>query len=213
MDIMKFLGRGRLAWGFLLGGVFLAGCQSGPDISGSAPGGDGRSPAPVTPVETTPKMDVFRIGDTVSVSFSDLANPMSPITADIKEDGTITLAYNEQFVAQGKSLGELQLEIRERYVPKYFKYMTPVVRIADRFYFVSGEVRLPNRQVFTGSMTVLGAISSVGGFSEFARKTKVQVTRANGEKFTVNCLKALQDPALDKPIYPGDKINVPKRLW
>ncbi len=213
MDIMKFLGRGRLGWGLLFGGIFLVGCQSDPDISRSAPPSDGRLAAAGAPVETPPKLDVLRIGDTVSVSFSDLANPMSAIPADIKEDGTITLAYNEKFVAQGKSLGELQLDIRERYVPKYFKYMTPVVRIADRFYFVGGEVRQPNRQIFTGSMTVLGAISSVGGFTEFARKTKVQVTRANGEKFTVNCLKALQDPALDKPIYPGDKINVPKRLW
>jgi len=226
MDIMKFFGRGILGLGLLFGGILLVGCQS--DSNGyhstgatspatpTAAGADGQHAA--TDVSagsagSAAKMDVLRVGDAVSVMFSDLASPVSPITADIKEDGSITLTYNEKFQAEGKSLGELQQAIRERYVPKYFKYMTPVVRISDRFYSVGGEVRQPNRQLFTGSMTVLRAINSVGGFTEFARKTKVQVIRANGEKFTVNCIKALQHPELDKPIYPGDQINVPKRLW
>ena len=223
MDIMKFFGRAMPGMALLFSGILLAGCQS--DSGGShstaetgstAPvgaGGDPRLASTDPSAGTVPKADVLRVGDTVSVSFPDLSSPVPPVTADIKEDGSITLVYSEKFVAQGKTLGELQQEIHDRYVPKYFKYVTPSVRIADRFYSVGGEVRTPNRQIFTGSMTVLGAINSVGGFTDFARKTKVQVTRANGEKFTVNCIKAIENPELDKPIYPGDKVYVPKRLW
>jgi hypothetical protein len=30
---------------------------------------------------------------------------------------------------------------------------------------------------------------------------------------TVNCTKALDDPSLDLPVSPGDKIHVKRRLW
>jgi hypothetical protein len=29
----------------------------------------------------------------------------------------------------------------------------------------------------------------------------------------MNCNKALDDPKLDLPVYPGDKIVVKRRLW
>jgi protein involved in polysaccharide export with SLBB domain len=62
-------------------------------------------------------------------------------------------------------------------------------------------------------MTVLKAIQTAGGFTEFAKRTKVQVTRANGHKEKpVNYDKAVKNPKLDLPIYPGDQIFVDKRI-
>ena len=61
----------------------------------------------------------------------------------------------------------------------------------------------------------LRAIGQAGGFNDWSRKTKVQLTRSNGQKFIVNCEKAQFDPTKDLPVYPGDYINVPKKgpLW
>ena len=63
-------------------------------------------------------------------------------------------------------------------------------------------------------MTVLRAIDTGGGFTDFAAKKRVQLTRAGSKKvITVNCVRALTHPDLDLEVFPGDKIFVPKRWF
>ena len=63
---------------------------------------------------------------------------------------------------------------------------------------MNGEVRAPSRQIYNSRITVLKAIASAGGFTDFANKKKVRLTRVDGRTQTVNCVKAL-----DNPIGPG----------
>jgi protein involved in polysaccharide export with SLBB domain len=51
-----------------------------------------------------------------------------------------------------------------------------------------------------------------GGVTDFAKRTKVQLTRVNGQRITVNYDKALRKPELDPPVYPGDRIYVARRV-
>jgi len=60
---------------------------------------------------------------------------------------------------------------------------------------------------------VLRAIDSAGGFTEFAKKSRVTITRANGRQITVNCAKALEHPEFDLDVFPGDKVWVKKRWF
>jgi protein involved in polysaccharide export with SLBB domain len=62
------------------------------------------------------------------------------------------------------------------------------------------------------SITVTKAIQTAGDFTEFANKKKVKLTRKDGSIYTVNCIKALEDPTQDLEVYPGDTIHVP-RHW
>ena len=219
MELMKLLGRGFAGLGLLMTILLLAGCQTdtakykfdplaGENVSS---GGTTTATAPAAPVDAT-QTTVHR-GDSLTVTFADTPTPIVPIEDTVKEDGSITLIYNERFQAEGKTVGTLQQEIRERYVPKYFKYLTVSIRPQERFYFVGGEVRTPNRFAYVGRMTVLSAIDTAGGFNEFAKKSKVQVTRANGKSFNVDCRDALAHPEKNVEIFPGDKIHVPKRAW
>jgi polysaccharide export outer membrane protein len=82
---------------------------------------------------------------------------------------------------------------------------------STRWYYVLGEVRVPNRQIYNSRITVLQAIASAGGFTDFAKKTKVKLTRVDGRTQIVNCSKALENPTLDLEVYPGDTIHVPRR--
>jgi protein involved in polysaccharide export with SLBB domain len=92
--------------------------------------------------------------------------------------------------------------------------MTPSVVTTDRFFSVGGEVRSPNRYVWTPGMTVLRAIDAGGGFTDYSKKTKVIITRANTRKQEFeDCVKAIRHPELDLPIYPGDQLLVKKKLW
>jgi serine/threonine protein kinase len=82
---------------------------------------------------------------------------------------------------------------------------------SNRWYYVSGEVRTPNRCLYNGQITLLRAIASASDFTDFADKTRVQVTGEDGRSQIVDCVKALDDSSLDSAIRPGDKIFVGRR--
>jgi len=200
--LRSFWGHWVEVCGLICVGLLLSGCQTTQPPSWP----DASSTNSVTPGR-------LRAGELLSVTYSDLANPVLPFEGRIKEDGTITLILNEPFAAAGKTVAELEKEIRERYVPSKFRNLTPTVRVLDRYFFVDGQVRLPNRYEHRGDLTVLGAIAAAGGFTEFAKRTKVQITRADKQTLIMDCKKATTHPELDLPIYPDDKVFVPKRLW
>jgi polysaccharide export outer membrane protein len=154
---------------------------------------------------------ILRVGEKIQITLADLPGGAT-ITADptIPEDGKITLHLDQTFVAVGKTRTQLEAEIRTRYVPSYYAKITVSVKQEDRWMYVGGFVRNPNRYPHTPGLTILKAISVAGGFSEFGKKTEVTVTR-DGEKITVDCEKALKDPRLDIPILPDDQIYVPRR--
>jgi len=162
-----------------------------------------------------PTSDKFNVGDMVIVTFSGVESMITQHEERIKEDGTITLPHIGAITAVGKSPGELQKEIRTRHIEEKYFTSSPhiTVRGRDRFYFGTGEVRQPIRYPYVEGMTVLKAIGSAGDFTDFAKKSKVSVTRLDGRKFGVNCDKALDTPALDLPVYPGDRVHVPRRLF
>ena len=157
--------------------------------------------------------DALNAGDLITVVFSDTPTPTTPFEERVKDDGTVTLLYNQTFQVVGKTRTQLEKEIRARYVPDYYRNLTVTVKPLERFYYVNGEVKMPSRQPYPGEITVLKAIASAQGFTDFANKKKVRLTRADGRTIIVNCEKALEDAALDLPVYPGDKINVPRSLW
>jgi protein involved in polysaccharide export with SLBB domain len=220
MELMKFLGRGFAGLGLAVAAIFLAGCETdssyqfNPLAQKSAPadaGFNGGSSAPATVPDSSP--NTLTKGDVVIINFTDTPNPIQPMEDTVKDDGSITLIYDQRFQAAGKTTAALQREIRDRYVPKYFKFLTVTIAPKERFYYVGGEVRQPNRFVYSGKMTVNQAIDTAGGFTDFARKGKVKVIRPNGESYDEDCTAALKHPEKDHEIFPGDKIQVPKRLW
>ena len=227
---MRFLGRAWVGLGCLLVGAMLvlAGCATSSDDSGhyitdplnpngadappavaTNPGLDATTPAPGSANYIT---NSLRVGDTIIVTFTDTVTVIPPFQDAIKEDGSITLIWNQKFQAAGKTPKALQEEIRDRYVPKYYNTLTVTVTPAERFFTVSGEVRQPNRYIYTGHMTVLEAIAASGGFTDFSKKTAVQVTRKDKSRSVVDCKKALTNPELNLEIVPGDIIHVKKRI-
>lgn len=178
-------------------------------------------PTPPTPGLSTPEdhsigptsIDLIRVGDKVEVSLSDVLTPYPTVAQRVREDGTISLPLNVSVVAAGKKAGELEAEIHAAFVPKYFNRVTVNVRVEERVLYVGGQVRRPDRYVYVGEMTLLGVIKMAGDFTEYAKKTQVQVTRKDGTRFVINCKKALKDQKYDIPVYPGDNIYVPTRVW
>jgi polysaccharide export outer membrane protein len=161
--------------------------------------------------------EIIKLGDVLLITFGDLPDiaKLPAFDQRVKDNGTITLIYNQIFQAAGKRTGDLEREIRAFYVPDYFRNLTVTVRISyeTRFYYVEGEVRLQGKLPYTGSLTVTKAIAAAGGFTDFANKRKVKLIRPDGRKQTINCNKVLDHPELDPQVLPDDKIHVPRRLF
>ena len=162
------------------------------------------------------KVAPLHVGDTVDITLSlggDLEQ-IQPMEKPIKEDGTITLPDVGRVQAAGKTPGELEDAIHDLYVPKYYTHLNVTVKTSnDRVYYVRGEVKQPGRMIYTGEITVSKAITSAGDVTDFADTTEVYLTRANGQRFELNLKRILagQDP--DPPVYPGDQIEVTRRIF
>lgn len=204
MNLIKAWAGGLLAALVL---CLLAGCgTTGPKTDGGM--FNQTSPPPVASAGT------FHVGDLVIVTFSGLSEPIPQHEERVKEDGTITLPQIGAIKAEGRTSGELQKDIRSKYVDGrlFSSSLNITVKGQERYFFVKGEVNRASSYVWAEGMTVLKAIASAGDFNDFANRKKVTVTRVDGRQFTINCDKAQRDPKLDLPIYPGDTINVP-RTW
>lgn len=159
--------------------------------------------------------DVFHIGDVVIITFSGNIEVPGRHEDRINQDGKITLPYmKEPFLAAGKTRTQLQKEITDLYVPKYYTRLTVTVNPEVRTITVWGQVRLGGGQyAHHPQMTVLKAIAAAGGFNDFANQKKVQLRHSNGKTEIINCVKALNNTALDRPVLPGDQIYVPRRYF
>jgi protein involved in polysaccharide export with SLBB domain len=214
---MKLLLRGLFACLWVFTGVLLAGCGSSSNnlFLLDHPRPPGATGAPSGPgAQALADVARFRVGETVTVTFSGVPTPIDPHQETIKENGTITLPLIGPIYAVGKTSGELQYEIYTNYVPKYYVRLTVTVKSGDdRVVYVAGEVRNPGRVIYMNDMTVTKAIQAASGLTDFANHRKVWLTHAsNGQRTQVNYDKALRDPAKDPPVFPEDQINV-DRSW
>jgi len=172
--------------------------------------GSATAPPPLSRVSSA-----LRVGDMITITFSDVPNPpgLQPILSRIPTSGMMTLHYNVQVAAAGKTIPELEAAIREAYVPRLFKQLTAIVRSEERFFFVGGEVKTPNRYPLAADLTVLRAIDAAGSFTDFANRKKIELRRENGQRFFIDERKAKENPALDLPVLANDHIIVKRSIW
>jgi protein involved in polysaccharide export with SLBB domain len=178
--------------------MFFSGCKSQPKF-------------PELPPEAG---NIFHVGDQVSVKCLGPSGieVIPEHTERVHEDGTITLSLIGPVKAVGKTAGELQRAIHDLYVPRYFPELTATVSGAGRFFYVLGDVVSAGEKTYPGDMTVVKAIAAAGGFTEFAKRTNVELTHA-GHTRKINVQKALQDDRYDAPVFPGDRIFVHRRIF
>ena len=222
MKELKHFTAGLLMIGTMIwAGLVLTGCQSPPvyadfpqtaPVTGNSGNHQGGQPAPYSkPVQDN--SDVLFIGDVVTINFNSGDSQILPQHQEtIKDDGRITPPFVGSIVAKGKSPGELQADLQKLY-DKLYRNMTVTVSSKDRYYSVSGEVKIPGPKPYLGKTDLVTAISSAGDFTEFAKKNQIRLNRANGKTETLDYYKALDDTKQNVPIFPGDTIIVPRRLF
>ena len=132
----------------------------------------------------------------------------------IDSDGYINLPNVGRVLAAGKTQSQLQQAIQAAYKSGGF-YTNPVVTVnatASRFIYINGAVRNPHRMVFTPDLTVLAAVSTAGGFTDYANKSRVRLLR-DTHIYVLDVRRISTNPSLDIYLRPGDKLDIPQSFW
>jgi polysaccharide biosynthesis/export protein len=137
-------------------------------------------------------------------------------TVPVRPDGKITLPLLNDVQAAGLTPMELAAIIRDQ-LKNYVndpQVSVSVNEINSQRIYVTGEITHPGAFALLPQMTVLQALSSSGGFTQFARTKGIYVLRtAKGQKVKLpfNYKDAVhgKNPHQDIELQPGDVIVVP----
>ncbi|HKW34971.1 MAG TPA: polysaccharide biosynthesis/export family protein [Candidatus Acidoferrum sp.] len=137
-------------------------------------------------------------------------------TVPVRPDGKISLPLLNDVQAVGLTPMELGNIIRDE-LKKYITNPQVTVSIAEinsRRVYVTGEVTHPGAFALLPNMTVLQALTSAGGFTQFAKIKSIYVLRMEGGKqvkHSFNYKDVLNGKKHEDNIQlePGDTIIVP----
>ena len=133
--------------------------------------------------------------------------------------GKIAVQYIGDVVAAGKTVQELQDEIRAKLADGYLR--DPVVNISlteanSTKVSVFGQVQKAGTIHFQPGMSIVDAIADSGGFTPMAKKNEVQVTRIEGNRKVTYSVPVQAIGEGDRPnftLQAGDVIFVPERWY
>jgi polysaccharide export outer membrane protein len=137
-------------------------------------------------------------------------------TVPVRPDGKITLPLLNDVQAAGLTPMELAGVISDQ-LKKYVnnpQVTVSVTEINSRRIYVTGEVVKAGAYALLPHMTVLQALSSSGGFTQFARVKNIYVLRTESSKqvkMPFNYREAVRgkNPEQNIELLPGDVIVVP----
>lgn len=165
------------------------------------------------------------IGD--RLSFRIVEDEEDPRALLITDSGELEVPYLGRFPAEGKTCKQLAFALKQALEKDYYYQATVVLavdvlaRSRGKVYLV-GPVRAPGPQEIPSDevLTLSKAILRAGGFTDFADKKSVKVTRKTSgdssadETFTVNVEEILEKGRreADLQLQPGDLIYVQERM-
>lgn len=137
-------------------------------------------------------------------------------TVPVRPDGKISLALLNDVQATGRTPMQLGSDITEKLKNFISEPQVTVIvtKINSQRVFIVGEVLRTGAYTLLPNMTALDAISSAGGFTPFAKRTKIFILRRADGKVTsipFNYKEALRShrPEQDIALRQGDRIVVP----
>jgi polysaccharide biosynthesis/export protein len=140
----------------------------------------------------------------------------------VNDNGELEVPYIGLVPAAGRTCRELAYNIKSALEKEYYYHATVILavdRVSEKSrgrVYVYGSVKSQGPQEIPPdeSYTVSKAVIRAGGFGDFANKRKVKVTRKNGQDFTIDLKRVIEEGRTDEdmPLQPDDQIYVPQRL-
>ena len=187
----------------------------------SAPSGSDQKPAttdrssgtPAAPAPVTNDPD-YRIGPQDVVRIDVWKEPEITSTIPVRPDGKISLPLLNDVQAAGLTAMQLAGNIRNG-LAKYLnnpQVTVTITQINSKRVFVTGEVVRSGALQLLPGMTILEALSTCGGFTQFAREKSIYILRSeNGKqvKIPYDYKSVLKGKIDDVVLQAGDVIVVP----
>ncbi|MFA7257334.1 MAG: polysaccharide biosynthesis/export family protein [Kiritimatiellales bacterium] len=184
--------------------LVLAGCSSRPPMIGGVPG-----------EEDSSVVGLYQLRSLDPIQISLLGIPEEKqIDTVIDEKGNLSLPYiDEPVKASGLTTSELERKIQKIYTDgQIYRNITVNVLTSAKSYYMEGEVSRPQEYPLTRRITLLQAIAAASGYTDFANKKNVTITR-DGQIIKVNARDIEKHPEWDIPIEAGDRINVHRSMF
>ena len=158
----------------------------------------------------------YKIGPQDMVRIDVWKEPEISRTIPVRPDGKISLPLLNDVQAAGLTAIQLSNSIHDG-LTKYLnnpQVTVTVTEINSRRVYVTGEVNRPGALPLLPDMTVLQALSSAGGFTQFAKLKGIYVLRNEGGKqikLPFNYREVVKGKNQEQNILllPGDVIVVP----
>jgi len=186
------------------------------------------TPAKAPSSTTTDPNYRLNAGDTIGMSIFE--EPDLAASQVIARSGEVRLPLIGEVKLIGKSVREAERLLESTYFKRQF-LRDPVVNIVVTAYFpreisVLGAVRSPGPVVFpndVSSLDIVEVLTRVGGFLPISKSDAVTITHRTPEGTETVVTVNLEDimsgrhqsgkGRANMPIYPGDRIWVPERLF
>ena len=154
----------------------------------------------------------LRPGDSLTVTLIAIPDP-STNPMQIDEQGAISLPFIGVISAAGRNTGELAAAVRQAYLErKFYTAISVAVTVTERYVYIGGEVQRPGRIPWSPDLTLAKAVQSAGGFTLYARESRVTLTR-DRRAYEFDVVLAQRQPEEDPRLFPGDSIQVPRSAF
>jgi polysaccharide biosynthesis/export protein len=186
------------------------------DKTEDAKSSKGQTTAPAASSLTSPADTAYKIGPQDMLQIDVWKEPEITRLVPVRPDGKITLPLLNDVQAAGLTPMELAAVISDG-LKKYInnpQVTVSVSTINSRRVYVTGEVTKPGAFPLLPNMTVLQALTSAGGFTQFAKIKSVYVLRVEGGKqtkipFNYKAVIEGKKPEENVELQSGDTVVVP----
>lgn len=143
-------------------------------------------------------------GDVVRVTV--YGEPEMTKSYAVDDAGALSLPLIGAVGVRGLTTQMAAAEITASLADGYIREPSVAVEIEQhRPFFIQGAVQSDGQFAYVYGMTVRAAVSTAGGFSDTADRTRAIVYRRQGKEMVKGVV------GLDFPIYPGDTIVISER--
>ncbi|MBN1557229.1 MAG: polysaccharide biosynthesis/export family protein [Lentisphaerae bacterium] len=156
----------------------------------------------------------IRRGDRIAIYLRGIPQP-EDIVEVVDDFGEITLPLIGTRLVEGLTTAEAERMLVDAYVGEgYYQEgkINVILVAAEEEYFVRGEVKGSGRYRLTGDMTLMQAIATAGGYTDYARTSRIRIHR--GDEVQTYDARRIESRAAEDPlIKPGDIIVVPRKIF
>ena len=155
---------------------------------------------------------VLKRGDKVVIYLRDIPKP-DEIKAELDANGGVNLPLIGTIQIEGKTTTQATDLIQKAYVAGgFYRKISVIVTVEEDEYFVMGEVKREGRYPLSRDLTLLQAIVTAGGYTDYAKKVKVEIIRGRNVN-VYNCDRIEERKDQDPLIQPGDVVRVPRTIF